>query len=523
MVRTPRLVLFQVLVAATMVLAPRGLTRCDAQQSTRQVADKIDAILQADWEAAHVSPRPSASDSEFLRRASLDLVGTIPTAAEVRDYMASSEPDKRERLVERLLMSPRHATHLANTWRRILLPDGFPAERSGDASGMQHWLRERFADNLRYDRLVGDFITASGSSQAGPVLYYQALDVKPEKLAASTARIFLGIQIQCAQCHDHPFDDWTQHDFWEYAAFFARVSGDTSMGTGQLMLRDVDSGEVTLPEQDQPIEPAFPGKDQPAPEAISSRRLQLSIWLASENNPFLSRATVNRVWWLLFGRGLVEPVDDLSPANTPSHPEILELLSEFFVASGYDLRELFRAVALTKAYGLSSQASDDSPQGSPELFAAMSIKSLTPEQIFDSLVQALQNNAQLTVDSQPAISLNNAIRQKFLAKMGADVHRPLEYSSDLQQTLLLMNSPEINALLADADHGLVAALDAPFLDHASRVEALVLNVLGRFPNEAEMNSFTTYLSSTDNRDARLAALADIVWALVNSAEFRLNH
>ncbi len=494
-----------------------------APQAARDVAARIDAILQEAWDAAQITPAAMASDSEFLRRGYLDLVGTVPPAAVVRDYLASNDTAKRERLIDRLLTSPRHATHLANTWRRILLPDGFPADRSADALGMQQWLRGRFAENMRYDRLVGDFITADGGSEAGPVLFYQALDVKPEKLAASTARIFLGIQIQCAQCHDHPFDDWTQRDFWEYAAFFARVNGEANMGYRQFRLRDVDFGEVTLPEQDEPIGPAFPGKDQPAPQALVSRRLQLSIWLSSESNPFLARATANRVWWLMFGRGLVEPVDDLSPLNAASHPQVLDLLSEFFVASDYNLRELFRAVALTRAYGLSSQVDADDQPPSPELFAAMAIKSLTPEQVFDSLVQAVHNNQRLTVESQPPISLTNAARQRFLARMGSEVHRPLEYSADLQQTLLLMNSSEINGLLADADHGLLAALSAPFLDPAARVEAIVLNVLGRLPDDSERETFTSYLSAQDDDDSRAAAMADMVWALVNSAEFRLNH
>jgi hypothetical protein len=247
------------------------------------------------------------------------------------------------------------------------------------------------------------------------------------------------------------------------------------------------------------------------------------MWLAGESNHFLARATVNRVWWLLFGRGLVEPVDDLSPANAPSHPRILELLAEFLVESGYDLRELFRAVALTQAYGLSSRTTASGPSPAADLFAVMPLKCLTPEQIFDSLVQAAYNSPQLSVDNQVPTSLANSIRQQFLANMGADVHQPLEYSAGLQQTLLLINGPQINKLLADPEHGLLAALSAPFLDHTLRVEGLVLSVLGRLPSASEQTAFVAHLNAAKDNAEQTAAMADIFWVLVNSAEFRLNH
>ncbi len=228
-----------------------------------EVAAEVDQLLQASWDARGIQPALPADDATFLRRAYLDLIGVIPPVSQVRAFLASAADDNRVKLIDQLLDSPRHPTHLANTWRHVLLPHGFSADGRQGAAQMQEWLRRRFADNVRYDRMVGDFLTVTGSLEAGPILFYQALDVVPEKLAASTARSFLGLRIECAQCHDHPFDDWVQEDFWGYAAFFARVNGSDYMRNGSFQLRDDVRGEVTIPDDDQPVVPRYPGGARP--------------------------------------------------------------------------------------------------------------------------------------------------------------------------------------------------------------------------------------------------------------------
>ena len=313
------------------------------------MAERIDQLLAERWSQENIVPAQPADPQEFFRRAYLDLTGVVPRVAEVRAFLQKVEKTDGEdrhaanqqlarELVDQLLESPRHSTHLANTWQRVILPDGFAAEMGNGREAMHQWLRGRFAQNMRYDRVVGDFLTATGGSESGPTLFYQALGSEPEKLASYTARIFLGLQLSCAQCHDHPFDDFSQEDFWEYAAFFAQVRG-SQQSRGGYRLSDAASGEVTLPEEDDPIAPQFPNGEDPKQQA-GARRLQLSIWMSSPNNPFLAKATVNRVWSLLFGKGLVNPVDDLNPENKPIHPQLLEELSQYFVDSGYDLLEL---------------------------------------------------------------------------------------------------------------------------------------------------------------------------------------
>jgi hypothetical protein len=295
-------------------------------------------------------------------------------------------------------------------------------------------------------------------------------------------------------------------------------------GSG-FQLEDRTNGEVTLPEEDETIAPAFPGDDDVEADPDGARRLQLSIWLSSGNNPYLATATANRVWWHLFGRGFVDPVDDISEANEPSHPAALAVLSQFFIDSQFDLRELFRAVAHTDAYQRGSRYAHGDRPGD-ETFAVMAIKNLTAEQIFDSLVQALQNNPGLSADDVANNSLANPVRREFLIQMSAETDRMTEYSAGLQQTLHMMNNPQLVGITADGENGLLAAVNAPFLTNEKRLETIFLSTVSRFPSESERATFSKHLEAAaeeeiDQKNAE--AMADIVWALVNTAEFRLNH
>ncbi len=505
----------QMLLMGLFLFVQSELARGETVDATA-ITDCVNTRLSQLWDRMSVEAAEPSDDSEFLRRVTLDLTGVVPTAAAARAFLRSDDPDKRERLIDELLSSPRHATHLANTWRNILLPDGFSVEMGESAAGMQEWLRARFAENLRYDRLVGDFLTATGSSQTGPALYYQALESKPEKLAASTARIFLGLRLECAQCHDHPFDEWSQQDFWEYAAFFAQVSGENRGGA--FRLSDRASGEVTLPEQTKAVPPQFPSGDAPRAAADGSRRLQLSIWMSSASNPFLARAAVNRVWSLLFGRGLVDPVDDLGDHNEAVDPELLAELSERFVQSGFNLRELYRGLARSRAYQLTSRSdSADLTYLRRPAFAQMQTKVLTAEQLYDSIQQALHVTGPSTASSNV---VTDNIRQAFVAQVETKAASVTEYSAGIQQTLSLMNGGPL-ATGTDGQVGLLAAVRAPFLSDQDRLNAIYLSTLTRFPTPAERQQWRE-LETDDPHEAE-TLLGDLLWAILNSAEFRFNH
>ena len=403
---------------------------CADTSADLQMAAKIDELLTSAWAEADIQPTTRSNDAEFLRRVSLDLTGVIPTVGDARAFLDDRSSKKRALLIERLLGSPRFPTHMANTFRDVILPSA-PIDQPGGTDGLGKWLRQQFVRNLRYDRIVSEFISARGSEEDGPAVFYRSLETKPEKLAATTAQVFLGLQIQCAQCHDHPFDDWSQEEFWGYAAFFAQIQPPNSMAQS-FELVDLDTGDVTLPDTDTTIPPKYPrGRLADASEG-GSRRIQLSIWMASRDNPFLATAAVNRVWAILFGKGLVDPVDDIGPHNPAVHPELLRALTDYFVASGFDVRALFRAIVNSRAYQLSSEQTNELSQ--PSLFEFMHVKTLTTDQLFDSLGQALL---------QPSFTVNEQVRREFARQMGSSTPDRTEYSAGIQQALNMMNGGTI--------------------------------------------------------------------------------
>ncbi len=507
----------QILAAENEPADPAVIRGAMIRQIDARIADKL--------KSAGIEAAPLSDDAEFLRRIYLDLTGVVPRVAEVRAFLADERPNKRTRLIDSLLESPAHATHLANTWRNIMLPGDLNLEQINNVVGVQNWLRQRFVENLRYDNLVSDLLVATDGSELGPALYYTSLDLAPEKLAASTARIFLGLHIECAQCHDHPFDHtWKQPDFWGYAAFFARLQRPGEGEPLQMVRRimDRDEGEVKLPDTETVVLPKYPGGPSPDEDELGTRREQLAIWMASRDNPYLPRAGVNRAWHHLFGRGLVEPVDDIGPHNQPSHPELFEDLTQYFVKSGFDLRELYRTLANTEAYQRSSRwTSDKEPP--PELFATMAVKTLTAEQLYDSLNRVLNRQPQAMFPGQNvSSSLLDPRRLAFIAKMEAGGRSPLEYQAGILQALTSMNGGETSEATDPTRSPLLGALEAPFLLDADRVETLFLATLSRFPTDEERVLFVGHLDKTSPGE-RQKAWSNILWALVNSAEFTLNH
>jgi len=501
-----------------LVVAPAVQAQEASSPDRPAMVRRIDELIERRLSDENAQPAPLASDAEFLRRVYLDLTGVAPRVAEVRTFLADDSAEKREQLIDRLLNSPAHATHLANTWRRIMLPGGMNLEQVNNVVGVQNWLRSQFVDNLRYDNLVSELLVATEGDQTGPALYYTALDLAPEKLAGSTARIFLGLQIECAECHDHPFDKWKQTDFWGYAAFFAQLEREEGRrGMNALRIADRDTGDVKLPNTETVISPLYPGGIQPASEELGTRRMKLAIWIASRDNPYLARAAVNRVWGQLFGRGIVEPVDDLGPHNPPSHPEILDELAEYFVESGFNLRELYGTLTRTQTYQRTSEWHPE-PAPPPELFARMSLKSLSPDQLYDSLNRILNRTPAQAAGSP----LLDPQRQAFIARVDASSKSPLEYEAGVLQALTLINGADITEASDPQRSALLGGVDAPFLTEEQQIETLFLATLSRPPSEEERKACLATLESRSPGE-RGKQLGDILWALLNSAEFAFNH
>jgi hypothetical protein len=501
----------------------------DAQQ---HVVQRIDTLLEAGWTTAQVHPAPIAGDGEFLRRAYLDLTGVIPRVSEVRQFLADDHPDKRQRLVDELLESPRYATHMATTWRNRILPLGVDPERSREAVGLQKWLRTRFAKNLRYDNLVGELLLTIGGDELGPALYYQANDVSPEKLAASSAELFLGLKLECAQCHDHPFADWSQKDFWGLAAFFARVKAPddrSMMMRSSYRIVDAERGDVQLPGSGEIVPPKYPRGDAAADDARRTRRTQLALWMTSRDNRYFARAAVNWAWSHLFGQGLVDSLDNVDEQDTSTSSQLLDELANYFVQSGFDLKQLWRTLASSRTYHLSSQHPDpDSAE--PELFARMLAKPLTPEQLYDSFVVLAPRAAVgtgLTPGAGAVVATTvldeNPVRLEFVRRMRPPPGSVTEYRAGTLQVLMLMNGLATTDVTAHDRSSLLGALDAPFMSGDDQVETLFLAALSRQPDSQERVACAKALSDCETDDDRSRALSDLLWALVNSTEFAFNH
>ncbi len=512
------------LFCSTLVCFPQRSCGEETDDLRTRMTHRVDELLAASWQAAEIQPVSPSSPAEFLRRAYLDLNGITPTAAEARSFLRDDRPLKRAELIDRLLQSPRYATHLANIWRNTLVTESADFAQIESIVGLENWLREQFAQNLPYDAFVAKFLVASRLAN-GPGVFYTSLELKPEKLAAKTAQIFLGVQMQCAECHDHPFDHWSQEDFWGYAAFFAQLE-QRSEGQRQVRQRllDADRGEVTLPESNQTVAPKYPGGRRADADEGGSRRLQLSIWMSSRDNPYLPRAAVNRVWAQLFGRGLVEPVDDMSPKNPPSHPQLLDELATYFAQSGFDLKNLYRTLADTKAYQLASVTNSaahaaDFTETHAELFAVMNVKSLRAEQIYDSLERFLPP----APSASPPIPAGLADRRRieFITQMRMQTRNARDFDRGAAQALMLMNGAETQQMTSAEQGRFLTALTAPWLDDRQRVETLFLATLSRFPTETEYAELDSDLGDIAAGDVR-PVLGDVLWALVNSAEFSLN-
>ena len=522
-------------LVGTAILVQAGEGDPAALSSPTEMSARIDELLNQKWHADKITPAPVATDAEFFRRIHLDLTGGLPGVSDVRAFLKNTDPNRRAKVIDSLLGTEDptdgfagkadHWTHLANTWRQFLLPDDTDLRRYGGGRQFENWLREQFRLNKPYDELVSELILAQGSiNQSGPTLFYAVLQSKPEDVAAATSRSFLGVQIQCAQCHDHPFDHWTQKDFWGYAAFFARLNRQQG---ARGMIQETDVGEVVLPGTSDVVEPRYL-KGDPAPDRDANgvtRRELLADWLVSRDNRYFSRATVNRVWALLFGRGIVDPVDDLGQHNPPSHPELLAELSDHFISTGFDLRELIRTIANSQAYQLSS-SSDAADQFSPDSFARMALKSMTAEQLYDSLSDATvrKSNRGTPTRNIAVDRVFDASRYAFLSKFRAPASSVVDYQSGIPQALTLMNGSIVrDATGLESSDILGAIFTASFLSDEQRVEILFLATLSRNPNDAEREKFVQYITSKASTDEKRKAMSDVLWALLNSAEFTLNH
>ncbi len=487
----------------------------------------VDELVFSKLKNLGIPPAGTCDDATFIRRVTLDLCGRLPTLEETQPFVLDRSEDKYEAAVDRLLCSIEHAEFFAKKWSTILRNRRSSPGHQFGTFAFSDWLRDSFYDNKPYDQFVGQLLTASGSLDSNPPLAWLREVSTTEARVEDAAQLFLGQRLQCARCHHHPFEKWSQADYGHMAAFFStvtRLEGDTPeqprfvSRVGPASAKHPKSGEKLLPAglDDEP---------QAIPPTVDPRQ-ELVQWMVAPDNPFFARALVNRYWKHFFAVGLVEPEDDMRATNPASNPELLDGLAQVFVDSGYDVRRLLRLICTSTSYRLQSDANEANLHD--QSYARFYPKRLQAEVLLDVVDQVLQTNTSFAgvPAEMRAVSLpDNSFSSYFLDVFGkpdsataCECERSQE--ATLAQSLQLLNSKEMQAKLS-SDSALPASLAASSDAAEVKVTQVYLAAFSRPPTEAEIEIACRYLAGQPEQPRQ--AYEDLVWAVINSKEFLFNH
>jgi hypothetical protein len=504
----------------------------------------IDRHVFAKLRRLRMLPSPLCSDSVFLRRAYLDAVGVLPTAEETRHFLADPRSDKRARLIDALLERPEFADFWALKWSDLLRNEEKVLDRKG-VRRFHDWIRQSIAEGKPLNEFARELIAGRGSTYARPAAnYYRALR-DPQARAEATAQVFLGVRLQCAKCHNHPFERWTQNDYHSLAAFFCRVQYrvvennrrdkfDKHEFDGEQIVWMAREGEVTHPRTGEVLKPHFLGTDTPAFGPGDDRLQALADRVARPDNPFFARAQANRVWSHLLGRGIVEPIDDFRDSNPPANGPLLDALAKDFADHRFDLRHLVRTIMNSRTYQLAA-APNDTNRDDEANFSHALVRPLQAEQLLDAVAQVTGVRphfngfpAGLRAAQLPGVGADRPRKQpasdaeKFLAAFGKPVRSlscECERSDDttLAQAFQLITGRLLNGLLSEPDNriGRLLASGKPLPEV---IDELYLTALCRPPAPQERERALELVGRAKDRRA---ALEDLVWGLVNAKEFLL--
>jgi hypothetical protein len=501
-----------------VAVAAAGRAACAAQPAAGELAALIDRHVETRLKTEGVTPAEPADDAEFLRRLYLDLHGVVPTAGQTARFLIDAHPNRRARLVDALIADRRYGEHLADLWQGYLVSH-LADDQQVRADRFRKWLADRF-NTSSWDVITTELLTASGKMEENPAVIYLIEGRLPRTvpdLTDLTTRYFMGVRLNCAQCHDHPFVSWKQQDFWGMAAFFTQVQTPGKpkqvyqVGINDNPALTLDALKVGAPDGFLLRPPIFLGGEPLPSNAQTTNRAALAAWLTSMKNPYFAAAMANRTWWRLFGRGLVDPVDDMHAANKSLHPELLDLLADRFAESGFDHKFLTRAIVLSKAYQRTSR-----PGGAPDkqaaLFGRMSVKVLTAGQLHDSVLTILGAPSR-----KPRGSQRDA-RAEFVQFFADDGDpAPTAYRRGVPHLLRQMNSDQF------AGRNL-AALAARVTEQGRSADdvarELFLTILSRRPSADEKALFRAHAERAGSLET---AARELAWALLMSSEFSLNH
>lgn len=513
-----------------MTLFSLAATPCLANAATPAVATSISQDFSKVWNEKGITPAPEVDDAHFLRRVYLDIAGTLPTAEQVRTFLAEKSSDKRGKVVEDLLHSPEYSIRWANYWDAVLM--GRVNESAVvDKAGFKAWLREQFAANTPWDKIVFELIAAEGwntnrtpaNANGDPpnfkehyrpatnfyLKYWQAL---PE-LSGATAKTFLGLQIQCAQCHDHKTEKWTKKDFQQYTAYFAKTypsyfDKSLILGIPRLEVKDrlfapPTSGKLEMyfssyKEYVGATPKLLEGKEM---SGYGKRREELAKWITAKDNPYFAKAIVNRMWSVLLGRGFVEPIDDFRPSNPAEMPDVLEALTADFLAHDYDLRHLIRVICATRPYQLACRTEKGTSKNPADnLWSSYPLKQLDIEVLFEMVLQGTGSEKYLDRISRGKLELvRGAFAQQFVMQMGTDDMAEVSSSEEtIPLALMMLNGPLWTGTSRTTSGLGLAELLRSEPEDERRIQSLYLTTLSRLPKSNEMSHWKAYVN--ENRE-----------------------
>jgi hypothetical protein len=483
----------------------------------------IDTLVSRRLKKLNIAPSEPADDATYLRRVYLDVIGTLPTSAEARRFLADQRSDRRARLVDELVERPEFADYWALKWADLLRVDRQVLGHKR-AYAFYRWIRGHFAANTPLDQFARELLTAEGPlDENGPANYYKVV-AKPGEMASSLSQVLLGVRIACAECHHHPFDRWSQTDYYGMQAFFTPLAVKAS-GRGEAVLAS-GNPETKHPRTGAAITAHALGAE-PAAVPEGDRRGTLAAWLTSPDNPWFARNLANRVWAHFLGRGLVEPLDDVRDTNPPSNPELLDALARYLVDKKFDLRQLVRTITAAQVYQLSARPNETNEKDEQNFSRAL-FRRIDAEVLLDMVSQAtgVAERFEGAAPGTRALQLwDSKTTHYFLKLFGRPIRATAcecerNHETSVAQVLHLLNSVDLQAKLSH-ERGSVAKLERTLKDDGALVEEMYLTFFSRLPSAEEKSRAVAYLGHDAGK--RRHAAEDLAWGLMNSLEFVFNH
>ncbi len=501
----------------------------------------IDELVFANLKQIGVPPSPVCDDTTFLRRVSLDIAGHLPTVEETKAFLASTAPDKRDRLIETLLNSPDYADYFANKWASLLHNKRDAANDITANFAFHSWVRDSLLANTPYDQMARQLLAATGTIVSNPAVAWYKRVKEPTAQLEDVAQLFLGVRMQCAQCHHHPFERWSQRDYYSMSAFFSQVGRKPTMTAGEdVIFHKRGIAQAENKKTKQPVKPAAlgaPTLDIPPDE---DPRLRLADWLSDTTNPFFAKSLANRYWKHFFRRGLVEPEDDIRDTNPPTNPELLDALANHFIKSGYDLKAVVRLITQSTTYQLSEKPNEHNGVDRQN-FSHYYPKHLPAEVLLDAIDQftgARTDFADLPPGTRAIALPDNSYNRSsgFLKVFGRPEGASVcecerVQSSSLAQSLHLMNAADIKAKLA-TNGGRADRLAKATSPEPEKIGELYLAAFSREPRAEELQVIERQITKprvdaqgkpVEPANAKRQAYEDLLWALINTKEFLYNH